>query len=176
MSEQRTPEEILKVLEEQALEDEVREVASMSDPQLDDELRKGGITSKAVKDAARSVRGLGNEAPTKPASGRMRARSRWAAWTAIAAVAAAALAVFVWPRDEGVGAGYPGEAKASLLRTEAYAACDRGAWVLCEAKLDEAKRLDPAGEAAAEVLAARRSSYLGQHPDGDFEARPDRSP
>jgi hypothetical protein len=172
---ERTPEEILKLLEEQGLEDEMREVASMSDRELDDELRKSGIAPRTVSDAVRSLRSLQDEVHAKPVSEHKRPRSHYVAWTAIAAVAAVAFALLIRPHDERVGAGNPGARQAAKLRDEAYAACDRAAWAPCEAKLDEAKRLDPAGDTAPEVRAARRAAYIGQHRD-EFDAMPERVP
>ena len=48
------------------------------------------------------------------------------------------------------------ETRAKALRELAFAACKEGYLVDCEKDLDDAKALDPAGEALPEVLAARR--------------------
>ncbi len=58
----RNPEDILKVLEEQALEDDIREVAASSDAELDEELRAAGVDPKEAHAAgcelaARAVEG-----------------------------------------------------------------------------------------------------------------------
>jgi hypothetical protein len=45
--------------------------------------------------------------------------------------------------------------RADELRTEAGRACAAKQWATCEAKLDEAKRLDPGGEADPDVVRAR---------------------
>ncbi|HEX8794248.1 MAG TPA: hypothetical protein VF765_25065 [Polyangiaceae bacterium] len=45
--------------------------------------------------------------------------------------------------------------QAALLRRQALAACDVRDFSACSAKLDEAKRLDPAGESDPRVVAAR---------------------
>jgi hypothetical protein len=59
----------------------------------------------------------------------------------------------------GVGAPHPPETEAQLrarsLREEAFAACDEGKAGACREKLDEARALDPQGEKAGEVTAAR---------------------
>jgi DNA-directed RNA polymerase specialized sigma24 family protein len=47
------------------------------------------------------------------------------------------------------------EQRALSLRTEALRACDAGRWDLCLGRLDEAAKLDPAGNGAADVRAAR---------------------
>jgi hypothetical protein len=49
------------------------------------------------------------------------------------------------------------EMRAAVLRRDAVRACDEERWVRCERELDEAKALDPAGEASAEVKKARRA-------------------
>ena len=47
--------------------------------------------------------------------------------------------------------------KAWAIRAEAIAACDVRRWVECTQKLDEAMKLDPAGESNPRVVAARRA-------------------
>jgi hypothetical protein len=45
---------------------------------------------------------------------------------------------------------------AARARDEAFAACSIGEWLTCSDKLDQARRLDPAGETSdPRVLAAR---------------------
>ncbi len=52
--------------------------------------------------------------------------------------------------------------QAVALRTAAFAACKDSQWSWCEAQLDEATRLDPAGETAPEVVEARKAIKKGQ--------------
>lgn len=52
----------------------------------------------------------------------------------------------------------PAEPEAARLRKEAFAACDAKAWFSCLEGLDAAKRLDPAGDQAPAVAAARRAA------------------
>jgi hypothetical protein len=52
---QRNPEEILNILEDQALEDEIRAIAAMSDAELDGALRAAGADPGAVRAAGREV-------------------------------------------------------------------------------------------------------------------------
>jgi hypothetical protein len=49
------------------------------------------------------------------------------------------------------------EERAASARATAFAACDRAQWTTCQAKLDEARAIDPAGETAPRVVAARRA-------------------
>jgi hypothetical protein len=130
---ERNPEEVLKVLEEQALEDEMREVAKMSDAALDDELRNAGIDPKrAVKRAAPPQR-----TPRFSTT-----------WVALVAAVSAAAAMLAWEGPQLVArwthppapTPAPHEARppeptlaerVSTLREEAGAACSRDLLVLC---------------------------------------------
>jgi hypothetical protein len=56
----------------------------------------------------------------------------------------------------------PPEKLAAQLRDEASAACDARLWARCEAKLDEASRLDPAGESDPRVQQLRERERAGQ--------------
>jgi hypothetical protein len=79
-------------------------------------------------------------------------------------------------RQEGVAQHRPDEVGgvepvtpqgvAEKIRDEALDACEHGRWGACEEKLNAARALDPAGESAPRVLAARRSVYDAQHADG----------
>jgi hypothetical protein len=46
---------------------------------------------------------------------------------------------------------------AAAMRADAFAACDAQKWGECTRKLDEARRIDPAGEADPRVTAARKA-------------------
>jgi RNA polymerase sigma factor (sigma-70 family) len=46
--------------------------------------------------------------------------------------------------------------RAAALRKDAFEACDRADWYGCRSRLDQARELDPAGEADPEVADARR--------------------
>src|SRR5260370_31290863 len=56
---QRSPEEILKELEEQALEDDARELAAMSNAELDHELAAAGIEPKKATEPPQTLPGRG---------------------------------------------------------------------------------------------------------------------
>src|SRR5260370_40946699 len=56
---QRSPEEILKELEEQALEDDARELAAMSNAELDHELAAAGIDPQKATPPPQALRGGG---------------------------------------------------------------------------------------------------------------------
>ncbi|HEX3345126.1 MAG TPA: hypothetical protein VHS09_11170 [Polyangiaceae bacterium] len=97
-------------------------------------------------------------APKRPA-----ARVAWVAGAVVAAAAAAGVAAEVGRAVGGplaIGpepsssADTPRE-RAARLREEALAACGAGELGACATKLDDAKRLDPAGESEPRVVAAR---------------------
>jgi hypothetical protein len=58
---------------------------------------------------------------------------------------------------------------AGRLRDEAIGACNGHLWVLCRNKLDEAQKIDPAGENEERVQKARKQIAYGTDPD----AKPD---
>jgi hypothetical protein len=56
--------------------------------------------------------------------------------------------------------------QAEALRDLAVNACEGEFWALCRSELDDAKKLDPAGESAERVQTARSAIQQGLHPDG----------
>jgi len=61
--------------------------------------------------------------------------------------------------------------QALALRTEAYVLCEDAHWDDCEGKLNEASQLDPAGDTAPEVKAARKAIEKGRE-DEDRKPKP----
>jgi hypothetical protein len=103
------------------------------------------------------------EAPRPKSAPRKGApRVAWVAGAVVAAAAAAGIAVEVGGTagplaigpDPGSTAATPRE-RATRLRDEAVAACGAKDFATCTAKLDDAKRLDPAGESEPRVVTAR---------------------
>lgn len=94
------------------------------------------------------------------------------AWLAAAVVGGLVLALVVWSEPTKVAtmapddAGAVPSARAATLREEAFAACGAGRWRVCEAKLEEAKTLDPAGDVEPPVQSAHRAAFRGLHPEG----------
>jgi hypothetical protein len=64
------------------------------------------------------------------------------------------------------------EQRAALVRVEAQKACAAGEWTACEAKLDEAAKIDPAGESSPAVQQMRESLPQWQRRENDLEAKP----
>jgi hypothetical protein len=99
-----------------------------------------------------------------------RARARWVAFSAAAALAAL-LVLVLWKREAIVAWLSPApivpddapftlprvDRRAAALREDALGACAAREFARCAAGLDEARRLDPAGEADPQVAAARRA-------------------
>jgi hypothetical protein len=127
-----------------------------------------GETTGAGDDARLVVSGQVEKARRPPGP-------RWPRWTALAIVAVAAL--LVWQRasvgalfasraegdrDQATDARTPEQRAAERVRQEAMLACDREQWTWCLQKLDEAKALDPPGDAAPRVQDARRRAALSQ--------------
>jgi len=101
-------------------------------------------------------------------------RQRWAAeLSAVAAIVAAVLVAWYWlrrpqPTAEVLPTPVP-EIKvpeellrAQQLREDAFDACVRQEWRQCLERFDEAARLDPAGDRADDVRAARESAERGK--------------
>jgi hypothetical protein len=111
------------------------------------------------------------------------------AWVAGAVVAAAAAAGGVAVEVAGSAGGPlaigpdPGSTaattkeRATRLRDEAVAACGARDFATCTARLDDAKRLDPAGESEPRVVAARAAIAASTVPGpAPSESAPPKSP
>jgi len=102
------------------------------------------------------------KAPARAAPEPQRPRTAIALLIAATSAAAGGAVVYATMTPAGVGAPAPDDvalAKAAEWRTKAGAACDAKDWAKCLAALDEARALDPAGDAAA-VLKERRERAM----------------
>ncbi len=191
----RSPAEVWRALEKASTDAEVGRIDAMTDDELDAELRAAGIdpadAAKIGVDVLATVpassdggvasgvpaRTGGSEAkPTRDEAPRGRRSVYWIAGLAAAAVV---IGVMVTRPSSGpwVGTGHP-ETEAALkkaadLRERAFGACDQGYWAACEDALNAARTLDPAGEAAPRVVAARRSIAAVA---ADGSGRPEKAP
>jgi hypothetical protein len=151
-------------IEEVAADAELRRWATMSDAEVDDALARRGVDPRRLEEKAR--RAAGARVPRLD-DARAR-RARWTKWAAVVAVAAVVVLVLAWKRRdiEALWSPAPIErdhwttpptqspeeraaadrAEAAKLREQAFAQCDAKHWDECEARLDDAKKLDPAGE------------------------------
>jgi hypothetical protein len=155
---------------ERAKAREWREKAAGGDrPAAPEELQPEKIALAASPNAAQ---------PPIAALPRGRARLSRGWWASrggmVAAAALAAAGLLVLARHEPpVGSGHHDDGqqheltsrdRAEALRQKAYAACDKRAWAECRALLDDAKGLDPAGEADSRVKKSRDAIREAQAP------------
>jgi hypothetical protein len=174
----RSPAEVWRALEKTGADAELERIDAMSGDELDAELRAAGIdpaeAAKIGEDVLGPLPASSNGAPppltpawtgvaeAKPAVDEAPRGSRRIYWIAGFAAAAVVIGVLVTrPRDgPPISAGHPDRAalkEAADQRDRAFGACDQGYWLECEDELNAAQSLDPAGEAAPRVVAARRS-------------------
>jgi len=185
--EKRSPEEILQAIEDAPLDDEMDRVLAMTPEERRRELAAAGVDLGEVQAAAdaayekmqaaeaepRSAAWPEVEAPVVPIA---RAR-RWqrAVWLAAAATvvlifgaigATVGPAIVAWwnrskpepiqPDNERPRPPSPREL-AEKARDEADQACASSLWGLCRDKLDEASKLDPAGDSEERVKRMREA-------------------
>jgi hypothetical protein len=170
----------------------IEEVASMTEPELDDLLRSQGLDPDETPDLAELL----PPPPAKPTPVvPLRPRPRWGVWLVAATFAAMGVAAViamqsnpeVAENDAGRAPETPRPpaalAKAAALRAEAERACAQGLWGACEERLDEAKAIDPEGEIDDRVRNWRTAiagSHLKLRPGPtvppDWAAKPDQMP
>jgi len=165
----RTTAQVWQAVEGLAADEaELRRIDALSDEELDRELREAGTTPEEAAKVGKGLlaSGAGKEQP--PYSTAARARRRWTVWLVAATLGAIAItlaamngaAIVAWfhpgddirPDDRGLT--WPNEvarARAEKLRDEADKECQMKLWGACEARLDEAMKLDPGGESEERV-------------------------
>jgi hypothetical protein len=139
------------------------------------------LRANAERKAVRSLPGVQahERAVIKPS------RTRLVAWLAAAAIGLLVIAgiakrreIIAWwsPHHQRIGPDHwtpedrlPPLQLAGTLRDEAFAACRASAWARCEDKLNQAKALDPAGEADPRVRSSRRDIDSALHPDAAIQ-------
>jgi hypothetical protein len=167
MPNNRSPEDLLKVLAQEDRPDEVeRRSAERSVAEVEGEGAAAGFDVEMEKAEARAWRENmerdaaiehPGRAPTSLSYIRsLRPTPRRSATPWVAAIAVAALlgggflSTLVWRRPPPVAAANPGE-----LRKAAVDACKAARWQECLQRFEEAKAVDPVGDADGEVQAAR---------------------
>ena len=178
----RTDAEVWRALEA-APETELARIDALSDDELDRELREAGVSPEL---AASIVSPRAPAVARPPAVAPRRARAwRWVALAAGVALVIAASGrrreIALWFGHEPIGpdtAQTPDSVlaeRAARLRRDALGMCEQGFWDLCERKLNEARKLDPAGESQPQVQAARQSiDEAGRPPDAAKPNQPDK--
>ena len=151
-------------------------------------LAEGQAEPRRVPSARELLRGVAAKAAPLPARPRgWRARLGWLAAAAlvmiVAALAAlnaeALVALLRGHHEEPIGPDQPFApptpptpprpppvVEALRLRKEALSDCGQGFWPACEDKLDQALGMDPAGDGASEVQAARQQMAQALAADG----------
>jgi hypothetical protein len=191
----RSPAEVWRALENASTDAEVGRIDALSDDELDAELRAAGIDPADAAKIGADVLGPAPASGDGGVASRVPARTgvaeakpavddaprgrRRAYWIAGFAAAAVVIGVLVTRPSGGpeVGTGHP-DTEAALkeaadLRDRAFGACDEGYWAACEDALNAARSLDPAGETAPRVVAARRSiEAVGADAGRRFEKPP----
>jgi hypothetical protein len=170
---ERTPDEILEAIEEQAAADEADRILALGDEALDRELAQAGFDPKAVRERGRRIgervtaradpESTGGDAwvsEPPPARGPSAPRWVWLAAAALAAVAVGGGAIVaatqnkndkvVTPQDAGLTAAE----MARAIREMALKECDAKKWDPCRDGLNRARELDPKGDADARVQKA----------------------
>lgn len=145
---------VWRALEKAGDDAELERIKAMSGDELDAELRAAGLDPAEAAKIGVDVLGPVPAAP--PANRRVY-------WIAAFAVAALVIGVLVTRPRGGppVATPHP-DTEAALkeaagLRDRAFGACDQGDWAACEDAQNAAQSLNPAGETAPRVVAARRS-------------------
>jgi hypothetical protein len=153
-------------------EEEIARIEKLSDEEIDTELRAHGRDPARLPNAEELLAKAEARAAVTALRARVvpltpRKRMPWVVWMAAAIVGALVLALLATnsaaivalfrgtdeirrddlgpPRREGA------RQRALTLRDEAERACRGKLWGTCEEKLDEAMKLDPAGESEARV-------------------------
>lgn len=184
--------EAWKAIDETSFRAEVDRIVGLSDQELEAELLKEGFDPADLAGpetvVKRAIQRFDEKAQRPAAPVRPRRSARLISWLAAAAFGLLAIVtaaernvVIAWFRHEPIAPVPTREfsppkppdleltrqERANALRNEAYPACGRTAWTLCESKLDEAKALDPSGEQDPNVQTARREISLARHPDAE---------
>jgi hypothetical protein len=144
-------------------QEEAERIEKLSGEELHAEMRKDGIDPARVASGQELIeRAIARAATPRARVVPMRRRPPRVVWLLAAAlgVAIAAIAVLAIVRRPGnLASGVPWPTPhetAETLRDQAVESCEKSAWAACRAKLDEAARLDPAGESEERVQKARR--------------------
>ena len=182
-------------VENELAQDEAERIETLGDAELDAELRREGIDPARAPTAEQLLARAAALAPASPPVERRSvppvrvppvpakpkaAASRWSrgrmAGALLLAAAFGVVLVFVVNGQPDIVVQphfrSPREV-AEELRDDAEQECARGAWGACADRLDDARRLDPAGESEARVQAARRAvGAAGHAPDAAVPGRP----
>ena len=169
------PEEVWKVMKEQAAEDErwekeLEAVSKMSEAELDKELATAGIDVGHVEKLARNVHERANPLRRRTIVA-IAAATAAAVGAAVAAPTAMLVAQSTAPTPAATTTPSEGRrttkppppppADVASIRRDALTACDEGRWLDCLAGLNLARAKDPAGDGEPAVVTARHEATAG---------------
>lgn len=180
----RTAEETWRALEAIEEDDsaEMERILALSPAALDRELAEAGVDPTAVDTLGDECARMAAPTVARPAIAKKRRAPTRTLLLLAAVLALAVLAVLARPGGEIARWLHPAvigpdradpnwltleqaRARARALRGDAHEACARERWQACREDLDEAKRLDPAGDAANVVQQDRQAAADGlAHP------------
>jgi hypothetical protein len=185
------PHDAWDALERMTLDDEAERVGALSDDALDRDLASKGLDPKALRARGEALAAkLAATAPARPVAVRRPSalgakdtlpRARLPVLLAAAAIAAAATVVFAMAgpaivamiKHKRIGPDVvlpkrelPPEERSAELRDNAFKECESERWETCEDLLDEARKLNPAGESDPRVKQWRWMMRPEQRGDG----------
>jgi hypothetical protein len=175
----RTTAEVWRDLEDATNDANLARLDAQPKEELDRALREGGIDPDDAADVGMDLLANGpaerlgapvtlrSVPPAEKPKSKMPVSVRTMTWLALAAGVALAIGVLT-PRPDVVSTGRPStpRERAAMMREDAYGACAHGRWVACDALLNAARELDPAGDEDPRVLAARTSVSSALHGEG----------
>jgi hypothetical protein len=155
-----TQEEVLgRIFEQVELDKFNQEVDAMTDEQIAQSLEAEGYTQAKIDAAFSKQQKMLDDLLDEEKRRRRRAAISYAAGVATATAVAVVVHATTTPSGPtiptGTTASRPPPSVAEELRTQAFEACGRGHFEECMRKLDDAKKLDPDGDDAADVQSAR---------------------
>jgi hypothetical protein len=161
-----------------AEDDAAKEEPSANAPTLEDLIARGTARAAARPSSSQTPR---ETKATRPAPARAR-RATQRLWL-VAAALAAFLLIFALMNRRAIVAYFNGdeirpddqwlpwrpaptpEERAASIREDAYTACQQERWQECKEKLDDAKRVDPAGDTQPRVVKVRQAIENAQAAD-----------
>jgi hypothetical protein len=183
----RTSAEVWAAAVHAADDPELADIDAMSDAEIDAELRAHGIAPDDAADVGRELLAK----PVRRPPARRGSNTGWVKWAVLAAAIALVLGALV-RRREGEAHLQPEPIqkdqepappettpaeRAASLREDGLAHCRVGLLDTCEAKLNAARALDPAGEDDPRVREARRQLFPSDFDaHGPLKPRPEKPP
>jgi hypothetical protein len=164
-----TPQEVLgRIFEQVELDTINQEVDAMTDEQIAQSLEADGYTQATIDAAFAKQQKMLDDMLADEKRQRRRDAITYTAGLATAAAVALVVRTATTPPGPtiptGSTAARPPLSEVEELRAQAFEACGRGHWDECLRKLDDAKKLDPRGDAVPDVERARETASKALRP------------